>query len=374
MAAKRQPKIRVQMRKNRGTSTRQNDLTRSHHAGDAPEDTTASSERISHKGGLTRKRTIVGNQSGDQVVRAVDEAICRPGRVLRAIGSTQCLVQDDESGITVPCTVRRMLRTMASDERTAVVAGDRVLYQPLDNQQGVIERVQPRQGVITRKHQYREHVLVANVTQVLIVASLGEPPLKPPLIDRFLLSAAKGNVSAAICLNKADLVDLVDLQPLIALYSRLGYPVIPTSPVTGTGLERLRQLLRGEQTVLTGQSGVGKSTLLNAIQPSFALQTGAISQVTQKGRHTTRYAQLLQLDAGGWVVDTPGIRQLDLWDVGKGEVEGYFREFRPFVPYCKFPNCLHLDESECAIRQAVHAGFLSRQRYESYLRLVVGDD
>jgi ribosome biogenesis GTPase len=228
--------------------------------------------------------------------------------------------------------------------------------------------------VITRKHQYREHVLVANVTQVLIVASLGEPPLKPPLIDRFLLSAAKGNVSAAICLNKADLVDLVDLQPLIALYTRLGYPVIPTSSVKGTGLERLRQLLRGQQTVLTGQSGVGKSTLLNAVQPSFALQTGAISQVTQKGRHTTRYAQLLQLDAGGWVVDTPGIRQLDLWDVEKGEVEGYFKEFRPFAPYCKFPNCLHLDESECAIRQAVDGGFLSRQRYESYLRLVVGDD
>lgn len=362
------------MRKNRGTSTRQNDLTRSHHAGDAPEDTAASSERVSHKGGLTRKRTIVGKQSGDQVIRAVDESVCRPGRVLRAIGATQCLVQDDASGVTVPCTVRRMLRTMASDERTAVVAGDRVLYQPLDNQQGVIERVEPRQGVINRKHQYREHVLVANVTQVLIVASLGEPPLKPPLIDRFLLSAAKGDVAAAICLNKADLVDLIDLQPLIALYSRLGYPVIPTSTVTGYGLVRLRQLLRGQQTVLTGQSGVGKSTLLNAVQPSFELRTGAISEVTQKGRHTTRYAQLLPLDAGGWVVDTPGIRQLDLWDVAKGEVEGYFREFRPFVPYCKFPNCLHLDESECAIRQAVNAGFLSRQRYESYLRLVVGDD
>ncbi len=374
MAAKRQPKIRVQLRKNRGSSTRQNDFTRAHHAGDAPEDTLAASERVSHKGGLTRKRTIIGDQTDGQVVRAVDLAICKPGRVLRAIGATQCLVQDDATGVGVPCTVRRMLRTLASDERTAVVAGDRVYYQPLENQQGVIERVEPRQTVLRRKHQYREHVLVANVTQVLIVASLGEPPLKPPLIDRFLLSAAKGNVGAAICLNKADLVNLVDLQPLIALYSRLGYPVIPTSPLTGVGLERLRQLLRGQQTVFTGQSGVGKSSLLNAIQPSFGLPIGAVSEVTQKGKHTTRYAQLLQLQTGGWVVDTPGIRQLDLWDVGKGEVEGYFREFRPFVPYCKFPNCLHLDESECAIRQAVDGGFISRQRYESYLRMVVGDD
>lgn len=373
MAAKRQPKIRVELRKNRGTSARQNDFTRSHQTGETPDDTQAS-ERVSHKGGLTRKRTIIGNQSGDSIVRAVDESVCKPGRVLRAIGATQCFVQDDASGSTIPCTVRRMLRTMASDERTAVVAGDRVLYQPLDNQQGVIERVEARQSVLTRKHQYREHVLVSNVTQVLIVASLGEPPLKPPLIDRFLLSAAKGKVAAAICLNKADLVDLVDLQPLIALYSRLGYPVIPTSPLNGIGLERLRLLLRGQQTVLAGQSGVGKSSLINAIQPSFGLRTGHVSEVTQKGRHTTRYTQLLQLDTGGWVVDTPGIRQLDLWDVGKGEVEGYFNEFRPFVPYCKFPNCLHLDESECALRQAVDAGFVSRQRYESYLRMVVGDD
>jgi ribosome biogenesis GTPase len=263
---------------------------------------------------------------------------------------------------------------MASDERTVVVAGDRVLFQPLDAQRGVIERVEPRHGVLSRGHQYREHILVANVTQVMLVASLAEPHLKPALIDRFLISAAKGGVSAAICFNKADLVDLVELQSVIGLYSRLGYPTVVTSIATGRGIERLRQQLRDQQTVFAGQSGVGKSSLLNAVQAGLGLRTGAISEVSQKGKHTTRTAELRQLDFGGWVVDTPGIRQMALWDVPAGEIEAHFREFRPFVPQCKYPNCLHVEEAGCAIRKAVRDRFITHLRYESYLRLVLGDE
>jgi len=370
VSAQRPRKIRVELRKNRKPTARRKDLTRQLRQDETELERLAREARMSGKGELTRRRTVLADEAGG---RMVDPASCRTGRVVRAIGATQCWVQDDATGTVHVCAVRRLLRSVASEERNAVVAGDRVLFQPLEGGQGVIERVEPRHGVLSRGHQHREHVIVANVTQVMVVASADEPPLKPALIDRFLVSAAKGGVSAAICLNKCDLVDLGDLQPIIGLYSRLGYPVIAASVKTGLGIERLRQRLAGHQTVFTGQSGVGKSSLLNAVQPGLGLRTAEVSRVSQKGRHTTRTAELLQLSCGGWVVDTPGIRQLALWDVAAGEIEGYFVEFRPFVPMCRFPNCLHLEEAECAVRDAVFRDLISRTRYESYVRLVMGD-
>ncbi|MBI1349290.1 ribosome small subunit-dependent GTPase A [bacterium] len=372
MPADQPRKIRLDLRKNRAPSARKNDFTRT--TGEEL-DHLPSGQRISGKGSQTRRRTVIGevDESGN-VVREIDLTRCRPGRVLRAVGATQCQVYDLETHQVVSCTVRRLLRTLSSDERTAVVTGDRVYYEPVDETQGVIERIEPRTGVLTRSHQRREHVIVANVSQIVIVVSLSQPHLKPALIDRFLISAAKGGVAAIICLNKCDLVNLVEFQPIIGLYSQLGYPVIPTSTVDGTGLERLRHLLKDEQSVMTGQSGVGKSTLLNAVDPHWKLKTGAVSDWTHKGKHTTRYAQLLELSTGGWVVDTPGIRQFDLWNVEPGEVEGYFREFRPLVPLCKFASCLHLEEAGCAVRGAVEQGLITRLRYESYGRLVTGDD
>ena len=370
MSAKRQRKIRVELKKNRAPSARRNDLTRQLRDGEAELDRLAREARMSGKGEVTRRRTLISDESGGRVI---DETACRSGRVIRAIGATQCFVQDDATAVTYQCTVRRVLRTLASDERNAVVAGDRVLFQPLDATTGVIERVEPRQGVLSRGHHHREHVLVANVSQVMIVASTDEPPLKPALIDRFLVSAAKGGVAAAICINKSDLVDAAELQPVIGLYSRLGYWVIATSTRTGAGIARLRRQLVGHETVFAGQSGVGKSSLLNAVQPGLGLRTGEVSETSHKGRHTTRSAELLKLDLGGWVVDTPGIRQFELWEVSPGEVEGYFVEFRPFVPLCRYPNCLHLTEDGCAVRAAVCDDLISRTRYESYARIVMGD-
>lgn len=371
----RQPsrKIRVDFQKNRGRRARANDMTREVQAGGADLDQGQRDERISGKGDLSRRRTIVGAEvAGDQILRAVDETLCRPGRVLSAIGATQCTVKLDD-GRVLACTVRRVVRTLARDARNAVVTGDRVLVQAADDATGVIERVEPRQGVLARGHQYRQHILVANITQVAIVASADDPPLKPALIDRFVVSAGKGGVGALVCINKADLVEPADLQPLIGLYSRLGYPAVLTSTQTGRGIAALRRLLSGQATVFTGQSGVGKSSLLNAIQPDLGLQTGEISEVTQKGRHTTRYARLIELECGGWVVDTPGIRQLELWDVHPAEVEGYFREFRPFVPFCRFPSCRHLYEDGCAVKRAVKDDLISMTRYESYVRIVTAD-
>ena len=379
MAKKPSKKIRVDFRKNRQNSTRQNDFTRRVQTDDADIDELKRGQRVSGKGDLSRRRTVFGERGDDDsFVLSVDEAACLRGRVLSAIGSTQCTVQVDEgqphAGKQFECTVRRVVRTVARDARNAVVTGDRVLFLPSDNQFGVIERVEPRRGVLARGHQYRQHILVANVSQVAIVSSAAEPALKPALIDRFLVSSAKGNVRAIIVVNKCDLIDVSDLQPMIGQYARLGYTVVPASVQTGLGIAWLQRLLKNEQTVFTGQSGVGKSSLLNTIQPGLAIKTGDGSLITQKGRHTTRYAQLRELTLGGWVVDTPGIRQLELWKVHTEEMEGFFLEFRPFVPRCKFPDCLHLVEDGCAVRDAVQQDLISQIRYESYLRLVIGDD
>jgi ribosome biogenesis GTPase len=160
---------------------------------------------------------------------------------------------------------------------------------------------------------------------------------------------------------------------LIGLYSQLAIPTLLTSAVSGLGIDRLRELLPGRQTVFSGQSGVGKSSLLNAIQPGLGLQVAEVSDVNQKGKHTTSAAQLLRLDIGGWVVDTPGIRQFRLWDIVPEEVEGFFPEFRPFVHLCTYPDCTHTHEDRCAIKRAVALRLISIQRYTSYLGLFAGE-
>lgn len=379
MAKKKPTKLRIDFRKNREKIARQNDFTRDVQSDRVDVDGLDRGQRVSGKGAITRRRTVMGARlEGDQVVLDVDESACLRGRVLSAIGSTQCTVQADagqlQAGRRYECTVRRVVRTVARDARNAVVTGDHVLFQATDDGQGVIERVEPRQSFLARGHQHKQHILVANISQIAIVVSAIDPPLKPALIDRFIVSASKGHVGAIVVINKTDLVDLADLQPLIGLYSRLGYSVIPTSVPNKRGIAALRKHLKGKQTVFTGQSGVGKSSLLNSLQPGLGLRIGDVSHVTQKGRHTTRYAELLELDSGGWVIDTPGIRQLELWDVQPMEVEGFFVEFVPFVPHCKFPDCLHVSEEGCAVRWALHHDLISRTRYESYLRMIVGED
>ena len=264
-------------------------------------------------------------------------------------------------------------RSLVTDERNVITAGDRVWFRPSLNDEGLIERVEPRHGLLTRASRGREHVLVANVDQVVIVMSLVEPELKPHLIDRYLVSAEQGNIAPIICLNKADLVEPAPYQALIGYYSQLCIPTILTSATTGLGIDRLRALLPGRQTVFAGQSGVGKSSLLNAIQPGLALQVREVSEATQKGKHTTTTAELLRLEIGGWVVDTPGIRQFQLWDVLPAEVEGFFPEFRPFVPLCAYPDCTHSHEDRCAVKRAVRCSLISPARYTSYIGMFGGE-
>lgn len=236
----------------------------------------------------------------------------------------------------------------------------------------MIERVEPRRGVLTRASRRREQILVANVDQLAIVISLVEPDLKPHLIDRYLAAAQQGGLKPVLLLNKIDLADPVALQPLVGSYAQLGVPVILTSARTGVGIGRLREQLRGRSTVFSGQSGVGKSSLLNAVEPGLGLAVRSVSEASEKGRHTTTFAQLIKLKSGGWVVDTPGVRQFALWDTRPEEVEGYFPEFRPFVPLCDFPDCTHTHEAGCAVKAAVARRMISDRRYHSYLGMFHG--
>ena len=235
-----------------------------------------------------------------------------------------------------------------------------------NNDEGVIERIEPRHGILCRTSRGRQHVIVANVDQVLIMTSAAEPRLKPNLIDRFLVSAEKSEIRPIICINKVDLVDIADLQPLVGVYAQMGYEVELISVTTGLNVDRIRCRCIGKETVVAGQSGVGKSSLLNAIEDELELRVAHVSHETQKGRHTTTAAKLLPLSAGGYVVDTPGIRQFQLWDVIAEEVCGYFRDLRPYVSLCKFPNCTHTHEADCAVKNAVADGRIDLRRYESY--------
>jgi ribosome biogenesis GTPase len=316
---------------------------------------------------------------------AVDATVSRPGRVLRVHGLWS--IVEAEDGQLYRCAVRRLLKQLVTDGRNIVTTGDLVWFRPavmhgpspvdLDEREmpeGLIERVEPRHGVLTRASRRREHVLVANVDQLVIVMSLVEPDLKPHLIDRYIASAGQGGLTPIVCLNKADLVDAELLQPLIGAYSQLGISTFLTSAVSGQGLDRLRRLLAGRATVFSGQSGVGKSSLLNALQPGLALRVREVSEVNQKGKHTTTTAQLIKLDPGGWVVDTPGVRQLELWNLRPEEVEGFFPEFRSFVPLCEFPDCTHTHEGGCGVKRAVRRKQIPERRYTSYLGLFAGDD
>jgi len=366
-------KFRAEFRKKHESRTRERGLTREFQEHGFEDDQTVRGERLTGKGELTRKRTVVGDvpdeAGGGAVQLDVDEKACRPGRVLSAHGLTSTV--QDADGRLYHCALRRLLKTLNTDQRSVVAPGDRVLFRPEGQDEGFIERVEPRRGELCRTSKGRRHVIVANVDQMMIVSSAAEPTLKPNLIDRFLVTAEKTRIFPMICINKTDLVSPGDLQPLAGVYGQMGYAVFLLSARTGSGVAALRRQLVGKETVVAGQSGVGKSSLLNAIEPGLDLRVREVSTENQKGRHTTSAGRLVPLAAGGYVVDTPGIRQFQLWDVIPAEVAGYFRDLRPYVSLCRYADCTHTHEDECAVKDAVADGRLDARRYESYCAMLV---
>ena len=281
------------------------------------------------------------------------------------------------------CHLRGKLKQQRRSTDLAAI-GDRVEIS-LQEAGGMIETVAPRVRVLSRQAPGRggrgsarqdpgaEQVLVANPDQVALVFACAQPAPHLRMLDRFLVMAEANRLPAVICANKTDLVSPQAARDLFELYRGLGYAVVYTSAATGQGVDELRQLLHGKLSVLSGPSGVGKSSLLNALQPGLGLQARAVSEATFKGRHTTVYSELLPLAGGGYVADTPGIRSLGLWDVEPEELDGYFVDIKPFVGSCEFGDCTHLSEPGCAVRRAVENGQIAPSRYESYRRLRAGE-
>jgi ribosome biogenesis GTPase len=297
------------------------------------------------------------------------------GRVTKAI-SGFFTVQTDEGEVVAQLPGRLKKEWQ---ESSIVAVGDWVSLSLNQDGTGTIEEITERKSVLSRSrpsprdqrdlNRDQEQVLVANVDQVVFVFSMKEPHPSLRKLDRFLVVAEMNELTAVICINKIDLVKPEKAHELFSIYEKIGYPVIYTSAVQGTGIDDLRDSLRGKISVLAGSSGVGKSSLLNAIQPGLGLKVNQVSQSSGKGLHTTRYAELFPLDVGGFVADTPGIRGLALYDLEPAEVDAYFREIAPFVADCRFSDCSHHHEPGCAVREAVKRGDISPQRYESYLRL-----
>lgn len=364
--SKRGKKIRVALRRNRSKRARDGDWTKRANEAEEHEVDADRGERLSAKGALSRRRTITLPDEDNSV--AVN---LRDGTVVAMRG----LYADVDDGHCVwRCTIRRILRTRLIKERHPVTVGDRVRFRVETEvegvvSEGVIEEVGPRSGVLRRLVGKRVHTIVANVDQAIIVTSAGSPPAKPHLIDRYLVAAHAGGIESIICLNKIDLPCDDETDKLLDRYIALGYKTVRTSAETSEGMEALCELLKGKASVVVGQSGVGKSSLLNRIEPGLKLRTRHVSEQLGKGRHTTTTARLLRLKFGAYVVDTPGIRTFDLSIIGKHELEVCFTEFVERVPDCKFPDCTHTHEIDCAVKLAVSNGEIHPQRYESYVRL-----
>lgn len=261
---------------------------------------------------------------------------------------------------------------------TIVAVGDRVTFTINRDGTGLIESVAERKSVLSRSRPApnlrsvtadREQVLVANLDQVVFVFSVKNPSPNLRKLDRFLVVAEMNELPAVVCVTKTDLDKKGKIRQQFRIYEEIGYPVIYASVPQNEGVDELRACLHDKISVLAGSSGVGKTSLLNAVQPGLGLKVSTVSKATGKGTHTTRYAELFPLDEGGYVADTPGIRGLALFDLEPWEIDAYFREIAPLVAECRFSDCTHRHEPGCAVKTAVDQGHVSPQRYDSYLRL-----
>jgi ribosome biogenesis GTPase / thiamine phosphate phosphatase len=296
------------------------------------------------------------------------------GLVIKNTGSNY-LVKTDE-GLLLDCIAKGNLRVKGLRSTNPVAVGDRVSLERTNSETAYITAIEDRKNYIVRKPtnlSKQLHILAANLDQTFLLVTLRSPETNTTFIDRFLATAEAYRIPAHLLINKTDLYNEEDntyLQALIHLYTSIGYPCTQISATKGNGIKELRSIMTGKISLLSGNSGVGKSTLINAINPSFKARTGEISGSHLKGMHTTTYSEMFELENGGYLIDTPGIKGFGTFDMKPEEVSHYFPEIFATSSHCRFNNCTHIHEPGCAVLEAIKEHHISESRYNSYLSIL----
>lgn len=302
------------------------------------------------------------------------------GIVIRSTGAWYEVRTNDKK--IVSCRLRGKFKLQDLKVTNPIAVGDRVEWEwEKDQKTGVITDILPRENYIIRKSVHKTahaHLIATNIDQAIIIATLVAPRTSFGFIDRFLVSAETFRIPAVVVFNKSDLLDKEALHyqaEIMQIYTEIGYSCLQTSVISQEGISDFEKILQGKVSLLSGHSGVGKSSLINAINPSLNLKTGEISDFSQKGKHTTTFAEMFELSENTFIIDTPGIKELGLVEIEADELSHYFPEMRKYLGECKFGSrCLHIHEPQCKVIEAVESGEIALFRYESYLSMLANED
>jgi ribosome small subunit-dependent GTPase A len=303
------------------------------------------------------------------------------GIVYKSTGSWY--VVKGENNQFYECRIKGKFRIKGIKNTNPLAVGDNVIFEienKSGNEQGVVTEILPRQNYIIRKSvnlSKQTHIIAANIDYAFLMITLNNPITSTTFIDRFLVTAEAYSIPIVLLFNKIDAYnedELLEVKYLAHLYRTIGYQCIGISAETGKNIEQVKVLMQGKTCLVSGHSGVGKSTLINAISPNLQLRTASISEQHQQGQHTTTFAEMFDLDFGGQIIDTPGIKGFGVVDIDKQELGDYFPEFFSLKHQCKFNNCLHIDEPHCAIKEALEQEEISWTRYKSYQQILNGED
>jgi ribosome biogenesis GTPase len=301
------------------------------------------------------------------------------GLVTKSTGSWYTVVTDD--GRTVECRLKGKFRIKRIKSTNPVAVGDRIEFEyEAGKSTGIIHEIHDRKNYIIRKSvklSKQTHIIAANIDLAFLLVTVDNPPTFPGFIDRFLATAEAYRIEVVLLFNKEDMYSAEEMQrknELAAIYKAIGYRCIDISATENINIDLVKKLMTGRTTMFSGHSGVGKSTLINVLEPSLNLKTAAISKQHGQGLHTTTFAEMFKLSFGGYIIDTPGIKGFGVVDFDPEEITDYFPEFFKLKSKCKFNNCLHVNEPKCAIKEALESGEIAYSRYRSYLHMIEGEE